>query len=353
MANSTKRMAIIGYGFSGSVFHGPLITATPGLEVAAIVALQPAQRDRAAADFRDAEIFADIDSLFARAGEYDGVVVATPNETHLAIASAALETGLAAVIDKPLAPSAAEVRALIAVSERTGIGFSAFQNRRFDSEVLSLKKYLAEVSLGTVVRYESWYRFFTPEVQAGWREVASPATAPGVLHDLGAHIIDQAIEFFGPVASVYAELDCLRPGASVADDFFVSLQHVDSPVRSHVRGTLLSSSDLPRVIVQGTEGSLQIDDQDPQEDQLKAGAHPGDVGFGVMANPHVLHVSRDGSRVMLPAVDGDQREFYRRWESYLSHRGGVPVAPDQSLHLLTVLDAALQSAASGRAVSID
>lgn len=352
MASTNKRMAIIGYGFSGSVFHANLITATPGLDVAAVVALQPEQRDRAASDFPDADIYSAIDALLARASEYDGVVVATPNETHLAIASAALEAGLPAVIDKPIAPSADEVRALIAVSERTGVGFSAFQNRRFDSEILSLRKYLGEIDLGAVVRYESWYRFFTPEVQHGWREVAGPTTAPGVLHDLGAHIIDQAIEFFGPVTSVYAELDRVRPGAAVADDFFVSLRHADSPVRSHIHGSLLSSTDLPRVIVQGTDGSLQIDDQDPQEDRLKVGGRPGDDGFGRMAEPEVIHVGRDGARTALPAVDGDQLEFYRRWEAFLAGRGETPVSAASSLHLIEVLDAAVASADSGAAVEL-
>ena len=148
------------------------------------------------------------------AGEHDLVVVAAPNRAHVPLARAAIEKGLAVVVDKPLAPSAAEGRALVRAADAAGVMLTVFQNRRWDGDLLTLQRLISDGVLGPVVRFESRFERWRPEVNAdAWRERDAPEDAGGLLFDLGSHLVDQAMVLFGRPISVYAEVDRRRPGA--------------------------------------------------------------------------------------------------------------------------------------------
>ena len=347
-ADRNLRIALIGYGFAGSVFHAPLITATPGLEIAAVVTRSPDRARRAGTEHPDAAIVGEVSVVFDHASDYDGVVVATPHASHAALAVAALEAGLPVVVDKPIAETTAQAGLIAAAAERSGVAATVFQNRRFDSEILTLKKYLAELTLGQIVRFESRYLFYEPDVSA---KDAQPAadSAGGLVLDLGSHVVDQALQLFGPAATVYAEVATVRRGAHVPDDFFMSLSHRSGTV-SHLSATKLGSTTAPRITVQGMEGSLQINDRDPQEDQLKAGMRPGAAHFGTMRSPKAIYVKRDRSTINLLAVPGDHAQFYRQWNKALRGEGRPPVDLSDGIATLEVLQAALT--ASRERVSI-
>src|SRR5215211_2183186 len=124
------RVAVVGYGHAGSIFHAPLVAATPGLTVATVVSSRPERQGQIRRDFPDATVAATPDDLFARDGEHDLVVVASPNDSHAQLARRAIEAGLPVVVDKPLAPSAAEAHAVVEEAERAGVLLTVFQNRR-------------------------------------------------------------------------------------------------------------------------------------------------------------------------------------------------------------------------------
>src|SRR4051812_751288 len=107
------RVGLIGYGHAGAVFHGPLIAATAGLRLEAIVTADPVRRAQAAAAHPDARLLADAESLWSIAGDLDLVVIATPNRTHVPLALHAIEAGLAVVIDKPIAATAADAQRVV------------------------------------------------------------------------------------------------------------------------------------------------------------------------------------------------------------------------------------------------
>src|SRR5215475_6080134 len=107
------KVAIIGYGLAGSVFHAPLIASTQGMIVAAIVTSDPGRRMQVLRDFPKVTLYASVEELWRDAARYDLVVIATPNRLHVPLGIAALNAGLPVVIDKPLAPSAAEAQTLI------------------------------------------------------------------------------------------------------------------------------------------------------------------------------------------------------------------------------------------------
>lgn len=201
------RVGLIGYGLAGSVFHAPLIAATEGLALDTVVTSNPERQEQARAEFPDVRVAATPDDLLARADELDLVVIASPNKTHVPLATAALKAGLPVVVDKPVAGTAAEARELAALAEERGLLLSVFQNRRWDNDFLTLRKLLAEGELGDVWRFESRFERWRPLPKGGWRESGDPAEIGGLLYDLGSHLVDQALVLFGPVVSVYAEAD--------------------------------------------------------------------------------------------------------------------------------------------------
>lgn len=193
------RVALIGYGMAGSVFHAPLIAATAGMSVSAIVTGSPARQQQARQDFPAAEILPDAATLWSQASRYDLAVIATPNRTHVALGLAALHAGLPVVIDKPLAASVADAEQLITASQQAGKLLTVFQNRRWDNDFLTVRQILADGLLGRVTRFESRYDRYRAEPRVGvWRESAAVEDAGGLLYDLGSHLIDQAVQLFGP-----------------------------------------------------------------------------------------------------------------------------------------------------------
>jgi scyllo-inositol 2-dehydrogenase (NADP+) len=149
------RVAVVGYGLAGSAFHAPLIAATPGMDVSAVVTGNAERAENARRAYEGVDVFADFDSLIARADDIDLIVVATPNRMHAPTALAAIDAGIAVVIDKPFAVSVAEGESPIDAAAAHGVPLSVYQNRRWDGDFLTLRRLLDEGALGEVTRYES------------------------------------------------------------------------------------------------------------------------------------------------------------------------------------------------------
>jgi len=187
------RVGLIGYGLAGSAFHAPLIATTRGMRLAFVVTSNAERAAQAWAENPGVVVVDSADRLWERAGEMDLVVVALPNRTHVPLARAALRGGLAVVIDKPMAATAAEGRAVADEARERGLLLSVYQNRRWDGDFLTLRRLMAEGALGEVFRFESRFERWRPTPRGGWREDPDPAGAGGTLFDLGPHLVDQAL----------------------------------------------------------------------------------------------------------------------------------------------------------------
>jgi predicted dehydrogenase len=340
------RVGLIGYGLAGAVFHAPLIAATAGLRLAAVVTSNEGRRARAGADLPGVPVLPDAAALWARAGELDLVVVATPNRTHVPLARAALGVGLPVVVDKPLAAGAVEARALAAEAARRGLLLTVFQNRRWDGDFLTLRGLLAEGELGRVLRFESRFERWRPAPKAGWREQGGAEHAGGVLYDLGSHLIDQALLLFGPPVRVYAELDRRRGGSVVDDDSFVAITH-DSGVRSHLWLSAFAARPGPRLRVLGDRAAYTKHGMDVQEEALRAGRRPGAPGWGEEPAERwgELGAGEDVRRV--PTEPGAWQRFYAGVVAALRDGAPAPVDARDAVAVLEVIEAALPAAAPG------
>ena len=326
------RVGLVGFGLAGQVFHGPLVAAEPRLELTSIVTASPQRQAAARAAYPGAEVIASVEELW---GAIDVLVVAAPNDAHAALAAAALDRGLAVVVDKPLAPDAAAGAELL----QRGGRLTVFQNRRWDGDFLTAQALVNAGTLGPVTRLESRFERFAPEVRVGtWRETAG--AAGGVLLDLGAHLVDQAVFLLGPAHRVYAELDARRPGAQVEDDAFVALEHARG-ARSHLWLSAIAPLAGPRLRLSGLRAGFACDGLDPQEDQLGRGLRPGDTGWG--ERPPGWIVDADGAHEA-PLLAGRWEAFYAGVAAWLLDGAPPPVDPRDSLRVMELLEAARRSA---------
>jgi predicted dehydrogenase len=340
------RVAVIGYGLAGAVFHAPLVAATDGLEVATIVTGDAARQERAQHDHPGARIVAAVDEAW----DADLMVVATPNHTHAPLARQAVERGVAVVVDKPLAVSAGEARSLV---EEAGDRLTVFQNRRWDSDQLTLRRLLSEGALGDVVRHESRFERWrpSPKPEGAWRETRTPEQGGGVLLDLGSHLIDEALGLLGPATHVYAEIDARRGGAA-DDDAFLALRHTGGAY-SHLRASAFTPAPGPRLRVLGSRAAFVVDEVDGQEDALRDGLRPGtDEPWGEEPQERWGRLVRGDESERVPSERGAWPEFYRGVERWLRSGGPPPVDPWDAVRVLEVIEAARRSAAGGGSADI-
>ena len=345
------RVGLVGYGLAGSVFHAPLIAATEGLVLDTIVTGSPERRAQAQAEHPDVAFAATPDELWSRAAGLDLIVLASPNRTHVPLATAALEAGLPVVVDKPLAGTAAEARELAALAERRGLLLSVFQNRRWDSDFRTLRALLDKGALGEVQRFESRFERWRPQPKGGWRESGDPAEIGGLLYDLGSHLVDQALTLFGPAATVYAEADVRRPGAAVDDDTFIALTHA-SGVRSHLWMSATTARLGPRFRVLGSTAGYLKYGLDPQEAALREGHRPG-PGWGTEPESAWGTLGAGDTARPLPTLPGDYPAYYPAVARALREGSAPPVTAEEAAAALDVLEAARRSASEGRTVTLD
>ncbi|MER7490576.1 Gfo/Idh/MocA family oxidoreductase [Streptomyces sp. NPDC126497] len=355
MTGTPLRVGLVGYGLAGSVFHAPLIAATEGLALDTVVTSNPERQRQARAEFPDVRVAATPDELFARAGELDLIVVASPNRTHVPLARTALEAGLPVVVDKPLSGTAAEARGLAALAEERGLLLSVFQNRRWDNDFLTLRKLIEEGELGDVYRFESRFERWRPQLKGGWRESGDPAEIGGLLYDLGSHVVDQALVLFGPVTTVHAEADIRREGALTDDDTFLALTHANG-VRSHLYVSATTAQLGPRFRVLGSRAGYVKHGLDPQEAALRDGQRPR-TGWGMEPEELWGRIGAGESPVTggghpVPTLPGDYPAYYAAVAEALLAGAPNPVTAHEAAAALDVLEAARRSALEGITVTL-
>lgn len=346
--NRPLNVAIVGYGLGGKVFHAPLVKSTSGLKVGGIVTRSQEKQFQANTDLPSAEIFGSFDELLAKANEFDIAVITTPNTEHAAQSIAAMKAGLHVVVDKPVAISSAECQQMIEVSKQTGKLLSVFQNRRWDSDFLTVKSLIESGALGNITRLESRFERWRPIPKPGsWREKSSAEDGGGLLFDLGSHLIDQATVLFGKPVEIYAEMDIRREGIKSDDDSFIALTF-EKGVRVHLWVSLLSASGGPRFRVLGSKGSFTKPGIDPQEEALRNGKTPSDPDWGKEDESVWGSLSQYKDDLhfegKIESLRGSHQKFYELMRDAVRGSGPVPVPPEEALQTMQIIEAARASA---------
>lgn len=346
--SSVIDVGLIGFGVAGRAFHAPIIHAVSGLRLAAIL-----QRSGSSAQeiYPQARVVRSLDELLS-IESIRLIAIATPNTSHFSLAKLCLEAGRDIVVDKPFTITVKEARELIELAEKLGRLITVYHDRRFDGDFHTVRQLIASGELGRIVRFESHYDRFRPQLRPGaWREQPGPGS--GILMDLGPHLIDQALALFGLPEAVTADIRLERE-VSLTDDSFDLLLQYPLGMRASLHSTMLAAAPRARFVVYGTRGAFIKHGMDPQEAPLRAGQPPGGENWGVepKENWGTLTLS-DGaytSERVVPNLRGDYRAFYENVRDAILGVAPLIVTPSDAFHVMQVLDLARRSSDQRRTV---
>lgn len=341
----TVQVGLIGFGLGGRVFHAPILSAVPGLKLAAIV---ERSGNSAQAKYSDARIVRSVAELLA-IDSIELVVVTTPNTTHLDLARQCLEAGRHVVVDKPFAPTTAEAAEMVRIAETHKRLITVYQNRRWDGDFLTVRRVIQNGDLGRLVLFESHMERYRPVLNAeAWREL--PAPGSGLWFDLGPHMLDQAFLLFGPPESMVVELRSERDSA-VVDDAFDAVLHYPNKLRVVLRSNLLTCVPGPRFRLNGTGGSFVKHGTDPQEDALKSKESTNQPHWGQEAkeNDGILSIST-GDKITasrIPTETGDYRRYYQNVRDAIVSGAPLDVSAEHALNIMRALELGMESSKRG------
>jgi predicted dehydrogenase len=334
-------VGLIGFGLAGRSFHAPVISAVPGLRLAAILQRTGSE---AATAYPDARIVRSLDELLA-IPDVRLIVIATPNEMHAPSARACLAAGRDVVVDKPFATSYEEAADLVQFAQKSGRFLTVYQNRRYDGDFQAIRKLVADGTLGRIVRFETNYDRFRPNLKPNaWREQQVPGA--GILFDIGPHLIDHAMVLFGIPEAVTADIRIEREGG-LADDAFDVRFYYPNNMRAVLSSSILAATQRPRFLLFGTRGAFLKQTFDPQEMNLRRGQIPKDAPWGAEPEENwgLLTLS-DGTNTTqrrIPSATGDYRDYYANVRDVLLGEAEPAVTLPHALSVMRALELSRES----------
>lgn len=348
MQEKKFRVGLLGWGNAGRYFHAPLIQVDPGFDLVAVSTSRAEAQDQ----LPGVQVVSDPQALFSNP-DLDLIVVTSPHRFHAEHARAALLAGKYVVVEKPLAQSVQEAQELNELANQMNGKLFVFQNRRWDSDFMTVRRVIESGALGEVYWFESHWSLYRPKKRGVWRE--SPEALGGVLYDLGPHMVDHALQLFGSPTSVYAQLKSHRDDSLVDDMFHLHLRYC-SGLDVTLSCDMLAALPGPRFHVRGRRGTFEKHGHDPQEALLRSGQIPTADGWGTepeadwgrLKTQDMSGLAIDGSVTSLP---GDYRQFYRQIHARLKDETAGNDLKDVIMQL-RILEAARRSAENNSVESL-
>ena len=343
------RVGLVGFGLAGRVFHAPLISSVSGFELVSVVERSSNEAEKR---YPGIKTLRTLDELLADSS-LNLIVIATPGSTHYDFARRALESGKHVVVDKPMAIHSAEIAQLAAFASSRKLLAVPFQNRRWDSDFLTLREVIHEGSVGRIVHLESRLDRWNPgATRKPWKNTPEEG---GLLLDLGTHLVDQALILFGQPLAVSAEVARERDGDGSNDAFTIRLRYAGHCVT--LGANMLSSIPGFRYSLRGTCGSFRKNGVDPQEAALGKITRIESPTWGHehISEWGIKHIDLDGGidTETVESIPGDYRQFYIKLREALEAQAPPPATPTEAWRTARILEWAIQSSAERREILCD
>lgn len=340
------KVAIVGFGLSGEIFHAPFIVTSANFELVAVVC---SRRERVIAQFPWVQVFATVTEMLAGI-TVDLVVIASPNQTHYDIAKICLEHSKHVVIEKPWVLTSAHAQELILLAQQTNRIVCAYQNRRWDGPAMMLNQLLTEQVFGEIYQCEFHFDRYRPIAhQIKWKEMN--VSGAGSLYDLGPHLIDHALRFFGRPDSIQADLAVQRKTAGVTDYFHILLTYGTMRVLLHSSSVMLSAT--PHIQVHGEKASYVCYNLDPQEKNLLAQKnYPQSSIARIQCQQDVIWNIEDGkiNQTPLQIPAGDYQNYYEQLHQAILGHAEQPISQSDMLDNVRLIELAIESHNSARKI---
>ena len=347
------KTGLAAFGMSGQIFHAPFISTNPAF---CLTAITERNKNLSKERYPSARIVRSFEELVAL-DELELVVINTPDSTHYEYTRKALEAGKNVIVEKPFTATAEQGQELVDLARSKGLAISVYQNRRWDSDFLTVREILNKGLLGRLVEFESTFPRYRNFIKPGtWKETGE--LGGGLTYNLGAHIIDQAVQLLGVPDAVFADIDTIRTGGMVDDYFVIHLLRPSKAPRVKVtlKSSYLMCASEPRFVLHGREGSYVKYGFDPQEAALTEGVLPGTSHWGEedKSSWGLLYTEKDGRIVYepYPSLPGDYAAFYENIYRHIHH--GEPLQSDarEVVGVIRLIEAAWESSRMQRVVRI-
>lgn len=331
-------VGLVGFGFAGRVFHAPFIRSVPGLNLRAIVRRSGETDPK----YPGVQFVRSVDELLS-IDSIRLVVVATPNDLHGPIARECLLTGRDVVVDKPFTPTLKEAEELVELARARKRLITVFQNRRWDGDFKTVQQLIANGTLGRLVIYESHFDRYRPNLRESWKDEPIPGT--GLIHDLGPHLVDQALLLFGCPTSISADLRKEREGSRVNDSFDVTFYYPQ--MRALLRASAMTAAPGPRFWICGASGTFTKYGLDSQENAMIAGGDPGDRDWGEESEINWGTLTTASGSAKVPTIPGNYSGYYENVRDAMLGKSQIAVTTEQALDVMRVIEMAIESSRSG------
>ena len=343
------KTALLSYGMSGKVFHAPFLELHPGFE---LLGSWERSKKLIQVDYPEVRSFPSFESILEDKS-IDLVIVNTPIDTHFEYAKKVLLAGKHAVVEKAFTSNVAEAVELAALAKEKGLKLSVFQNRRWDSELKTVKKILDDKLLGEIVEAEFHFDRYNPVLSPKVHK-ETINSGSGILKDLGPHIIDQALYLFGLPNAVFADIRITREH-SLVDDYLDILLYY-SNLRVRLKAGFFVREPNPSYVVHGKKGSFLKSRGDVQEDELKLGKKPDLTTWGTEKEGQegLLHTEIDGKiiREKVPTLQGNYYDYFDGVYQSIVNGKSEPVTAQDGVNVMRIVDAAIQSNEQKKAINL-
>lgn len=348
------RTAIIGYGLSGRVFHAPFIHEVGGYDLSMISTSKPESKKMIKERYPDTVVIPDPKSIIENP-EIDLVIVTSPNTEHFHWSREALLAGKHVVVEKPFTVNVEEADELIEIAKRQQKILTVYHNRRFTSDTRTVKKLIDSGFLGEIKDYESHFdRYRTdPRPNGAWREQSIPGS--GIFYDLGSHLVDQSLWFFGMPEAVTAEINRQRPWAQADDHFDVRLHY--PTFTATLKSGMICRIPGPTFMLHGTNGSYVKYGLDVQEATLDSGAIPRGKDWG--REPEeiwgTINTEHRGVKIQgkVESEPGDYRDYFINLRDAINGNAELAVKPEEARNVMWIIELAFQSSREKRTVTVE
>ena len=334
--NNKIKTGVLSYGMSGRLFHCPFLESHAGFELAAIVERTKKQAQQ---DYTNIKSYDAVDALL-NDSSIELVVINTPSATHFEFALKAIQLHKHILVEKPFTVTSAEAKILYQEARKSNSLIMPFQNRRYDSDFLSVKSVVESGKLGNLVEAHFRYDRYRHAMNSNASKEL-PIPGNGVLYNLIPHALDAAIDLFGIPEAWEKTLHGNRPGTQIDDYAHIHLKYPNG-LQVFLTASLLVANALPAFVLHGARGSFIKERTDVQEAQLKTEMKPDNPSFGVEASGKegVLTTIKDGleSQEKIAPLKASYSNIFEA--VYQTIRNGVPypVTEEQVVKQIEILE---------------
>ncbi|MFG0516563.1 oxidoreductase [Kluyvera intermedia] len=329
----TLHCAFIGFGKSATRYHLPYVLHRKADWHVAHIYRRSPKPDEQLPQYAHIHFTSELDDIL-NDPQVKLVVVCTHADSHFDYAKQALEAGKNVLVEKPFTPTLSQAKELFALAKSKGLTISPYQNRRFDSCFLTIKKVIESGKLGRIIEIENHFDSYRP-VDAGKPGLPQD----GVFYGLGVHTMDQIISLFGRPQQVSYDIRHLRNKANPDDTFEAQLFYGD--LKAIVKSSHLVKLEYPKFIVHGHKGSFIKYGIDQQETSLKANIMPGEPGFGADSSVGILEYVDDAGnnvREEVAVETGDYGRVYDALYQTLVNGSEIFVSESDALTNMEILE---------------